>query len=236
MKVKSLSHFRLCDPMNCSLPGSSVHGIFQARILKWVVISFSRGSFQPRDDLSVLVKDAATSCHVVLCCAWLLSHVWLCATPWVVACQAPLSMGILQARILEWVAVSFSRGFAQPRDQIWVTSLQADSLPAELPGKPSVQVSSFTQLCPTPSNPVDYSTPGFPVHHQCPELTQTHAHHITNGIQQYHPLSSNSLSAFNLYQPQDLFTGVSSLHQVAEVLEFQLQHQFFQWIFRTEFL
>ena len=207
----------LCDPMNYSLPGSSVHGIFQARVLKWVVISFSRGSFQPgddlsvlvkdaatschvvRDDLSVLVKDAATSCHVVLCCAWLLSHVWLCATPWVVPRQAPLSMGILQARILEWVAVSFSRGFAQPRDQIWVTSLQADSLPAELPGKPSVQVSPFTQLCQTPSNPVDYSTPGFPVHHQCPELTQTHAHHITNGIQQYHPLSSPSLSAFNIY-------------------------------------
>ena len=37
-----------CDPMNCSLPGSSVHGIFQARILEWVAISFSRGSSQPR--------------------------------------------------------------------------------------------------------------------------------------------------------------------------------------------
>ena len=42
VKVKLLSHVRLCDPMDCSLPGSSVHGIFQARILEWVAISFSR--------------------------------------------------------------------------------------------------------------------------------------------------------------------------------------------------
>ena len=44
MKVKLLSHVRLCNPMNCSLPGSSIHGIFQARILEWGAISFSRGS------------------------------------------------------------------------------------------------------------------------------------------------------------------------------------------------
>ena len=46
---KLLSHVRLSDPMDCSLPGSSVHGIFQARILEWVAISFFRGSSQPRD-------------------------------------------------------------------------------------------------------------------------------------------------------------------------------------------
>ena len=49
VKVKSLSCVRLCDPMDCSLPGSSVRGIFQARILEWVVISFFRRSSQPRD-------------------------------------------------------------------------------------------------------------------------------------------------------------------------------------------
>ena len=43
MKVKSLSRVRLCDPMDCSLPGFSDHGIFQARVLEWVAISFSRG-------------------------------------------------------------------------------------------------------------------------------------------------------------------------------------------------
>ena len=49
VKVKSLSRVRLCDPMDCSPPGFSVHGIFQARILEWVAISFSRGSPWPRD-------------------------------------------------------------------------------------------------------------------------------------------------------------------------------------------
>ena len=44
LKVKSLSHVRLCDPMDCNLPGFSVRGIFQARVLEWVAISFSRGS------------------------------------------------------------------------------------------------------------------------------------------------------------------------------------------------
>ena len=49
MKVKLLSCVQLCDTMDCSLPCSSVHGIFQARVLEWVAISFSRGSSQPRD-------------------------------------------------------------------------------------------------------------------------------------------------------------------------------------------
>ena len=51
--VKSLSRVWLCDPMDCSLPGSSVHGIFQARVLEWVAISFSRGSSSPRDQTQV---------------------------------------------------------------------------------------------------------------------------------------------------------------------------------------
>ena len=51
--VKSLSRVRLCDPMDCSLPGFSVHGIFQARVLEWVAISFSRGSSWPRDRTQV---------------------------------------------------------------------------------------------------------------------------------------------------------------------------------------
>ena len=67
-------------------------------------------------------------------CAKLLSHVQLFVTPWTVASQAPLSMGILQARILEWVAKPSSRGFFQPRDRTF--ALQADPLPSEPPGKP----------------------------------------------------------------------------------------------------
>ena len=67
-----------------------------------------------------------------------------------------------------------------------------------------------------------------PVHHQLPELTQTHVHHIGDAIQPSHPLSSPSPPAFNLSQQQGLFQLVSFSHQVAEVLEFQLQHQAFQ--------
>ena len=74
-----------------------------------------------------------------------------------------------------------------------------------------------------------------PVHHQLPEPTQTHIHRISDAIQPSHPLSSPS-PTFNLSQHQALFQWVSSSHQVAKVLEFQLQHQSFQWIFRTDFL
>ena len=100
----------------------------------------------------------------------------------------------------------------------------------------SAQCSSVTQSCPTLCNPMDCSTPGFPVHHQLQELVQTHVHRVGDAIQPSHPLSSPSPPAFNLSQHQGLFKWVSSLHQVAEVLEFQLQHQSFQWIFRTDFL
>ena len=75
---------------------------------------------------------------------------------------------------------------------------------------------------------MDYSTPGFPVFYQLPELAQTHVHQVGDAIQLSHPLSSPSPPAFNLSQHQGLFQGVSSLHEVAKVLEFQLQHQSFQ--------
>ena len=83
---------------------------------------------------------------------------------------------------------------------------------------------------------MDWTTPGFPVHHQLPELTQTHVHWVSDAIQPSHPLSSPSPPAFNLSQHQGHFPWVSSSHQEAEVLERQLQHQSFQWIFRTDFL
>ena len=73
------------------------------------------------------------------------------------------------------------------------------------------------------------SMPGFPVHHQLPESTQTHAHWVHDPTQPSHPLSSPSPPACNLFQHQGLFQWVSSSHQVAKVLEFQLQNQSFQW-------
>ena len=98
------------------------------------------------------------------------------------------------------------------------------------------EFSSVAQLCPTLCDPMDCSMPGLPVHHQLPEFTQSHAHWVGDAIQPSHPLSSPSPPPFNLFQHQILFQWVSSLHQVAKVLEFQLQHQSFQWIFRTDFL
>ena len=77
--------------------------------------------------------------------------------------------------------------------------------------------------------PMDYSMPGLPVHHQLLEYTQTHVHWVTDAIQPSHPLSSPS-PTFNISQYQGLFQWVSSSHQVAKVLELQLQYQSFQWI------
>ena len=96
----------------------------------------------------------------------------------------------------------------------------------------AVQLLSCVWLC----NPMDLSTLGFPVHHQLPEFMQTHIHQIGNAIQPSHPLSSPSPPAFNLSQHQGLLQWVSSSYQVAKVLEFQPQHQSFQWISRPDFL
>ena len=84
----------------------------------------------------------------------------------------------------------------------------------------SVHFSSVTQSCLTLCNPVGRSTPGFLVHHQLPEFTQTHVHWVGGAIQPCHPLSSPSPTAFNLSQHQSLFKWVSSSRQVAKVLEF----------------
>ena len=98
------------------------------------------------------------------------------------------------------------------------------------------QFSSVAQSCPTLCDPMDCSTPALPVHYQLLKFTQTHVHWVGDAIQPSHPLSSPSPPAFNLFQHQGLFKWVSSSHQVAKVLEFQLQPQTFQWIFRTDLL
>ena len=98
------------------------------------------------------------------------------------------------------------------------------------------QFSSVTQSCLTLCDPMDCSMPGLPVHPQLPKFTQTHVHWVGDVIQPSHPLSFPSPPAFNLSQLQGLFKWVSSSHQVAKVLEFQLQHQSFQCTPRTHLL
>ena len=95
---------------------------------------------------------------------------------------------------------------------------------------------SVAQLCPTLCDLVDCSMLGFPVLHYLPKFAQTHVHWIGDSIQSSHPLSPSSSPALDLSQHQGLFQWASSSHQVANVLELQLQHQSFQWIFRVDFI
>ena len=173
-------------------------------------------------------------------------------------------MGIPQARILEWIAPSFSRGSSQLRDRTWVSIISG--LPTEPPGKPcwsywqlphfvyiamytnwhfkvisaisnlGIQFSSVAQSCLIPCDPMNCSMPGLPVHHQLQESTQTHVHWVGDAIQPFHLLLSPSPHALNLSQHQGLFKWVSSSHQVAKALEFQLQNQSYQWTPRTDLL
>ena len=94
--------------------------------------------------------------------------------------------------------------------------------------KESVQFCSVAQLCPTLCDPMNHSTPGLPVHHQLLEFTQTHIHRVSHAIQPSHPLLSPSPPPPNPSQHQSLFQWVNSSHEVAKVLEFQLQHHSLQ--------
>ena len=88
--------------------------------------------------------------------------------------------------------------------------------------------SSVAQSCPTLCDPMNCSTPGLPVHYQLPEFTQTRIHWLSDGIQPSHPLLSPSSTAPNPSQHQSLFQWANTSHEVAKVLEFQLQHHSFQ--------
>ena len=101
----------------------------------------------------------------------------------------------------------------------WILKAREDALKDIIE---SVQFSSVAQSCPTLCNPMNRSTPGLPVHHQLLEFTQTHVHWVSDAIQPSHPLSSPSPPALTLSQHQGLVKWVSSSHQVAKVLEFQL--------------
>ena len=164
------------------------------------------------------------------------------------AFQTPLSMGLSRQEYWsEWPFPS-QEDLPNPGIKPRTSALQGDSLLLSHQGRRidltkywgnlwfhkrlvlfnSVQFSSVAQLCPTLCNPMNCSMPGLPVHHQLLESTQTYVHRVDDAIQPSHPLSSPSLPTFNLSQHQGLFQGVGSSHQVAKVLEFQLQHQSFQ--------
>ena len=123
-----------------------------------------------------------------------------------------------------------SSGWGNPADLSTVLWAVVTPSPVRSDPQPAGRSQSVQSLksCPTLCNPMDCSMLGFPVHHQLPELAQTHVHQVGDAIQPFHPLSSPSPPVLNLSQHQGLFQLVSSSYQVAKVLEFQLQHQSFQ--------
>ena len=172
-----------------------------------LAISFSRGSSWPRDRTCVSciagrfltpgpVRKPARTIFVVqsLSRVWLISHD---SSPSPRACSNSCALS-------RWCHPTIS-------SPIVLFSSCLQSSPA------SVQAQSFPTLC----DPVDCSTPGFPVLHQLLKLVQIHVHRVGDAIQPSHLLSSPFPPAFNLCQHQGLFQWVSSSHQVAKLLEFQ---------------
>ena len=219
----------LCDAMACSPPGSSVCGILQARILEWEPCP-------PPGDL----PDPGTEPKSPVLAGGLLTA------------EPPGKRNFwCRCELLTVVSFkSFTRSHTSLREELytphppdlfllclvgrggWVS--RWDGGETDWIGKR--MFSSVTQSRPTLCYPMDCSRPVFSVHHQLPELTQTHVHWVSDAIQPSYPLLFPSPPAFNLSQHQGLYQWVSASHQVARVLEFQLQHQPMQWIFRTDFL
>ena len=231
--------------MDCSLPGSSVHGIFQEIVLEWIAISFSRGSSQPRvrTQVSCIVDRRFT--------IWTTREVWNKSKEGIIfkkklrhweikhnknnfhmdqsasklTCVTNVSPA---SSLLPQIHPSWTLNHQVP--PLWISWLlskhpQAHSNPGSITLKSSViLLSDPPRKKPLPTPEVSRV------------FTQTHVHRVGDAIQPSHPLLSPSPLAFNLSQHQGLFQRVSSFHQLAKVLEFQLQHQSFQWIFRVDFL
>ena len=205
--LSRFSRVRLCHPIDSSPPGSPAPGILQARTLEWVAISFSN---------AWKWKVKAKS----------LSRIRLLATAWTAAYQAPPSMGF--SRQEYWSGVPLpSPHCCLPSPKVCSSSCPLSRWCYIIVKKKSIytylffilltnwkrlfielcisQFSSVAQLCLTLCYPMDFSTPGFPVHHQLLEFTQTHVYCIGDAIQTFHPLSSPSPLSLNLSQHQGLF-------------------------------
>ena len=144
----------------------------------------------------------------------------------------PIIIFLINSQLCVWLLSLLHDLFNSPSfpkrfEMSWIWSI---------PNNNNIQFSSVAQSCLTLCDAMDCGMPGLPVHHQLPEFTQTHVHWVSDDIQLSHPLLSPSPPTFNLSQHQSLFKWINSLHQVTKVLEFQLQHQSFQWIFRTDLL
>ena len=144
---------------------------------------------------------------------------------WTAAHQAPLSTGFSRQtnpHLHQWLlflsgyneeSIAYIKNLSMfvyvPKKNFFIFFL--DHIPSDLLKEVSplfvtpLQFSSVAQSCPTLCDPMNRSTPGFPVHHQLPEFTQTHVHQVSDAIQPSHPLSSPSPPAPNPSQHQSLF-------------------------------
>ena len=170
----------------------------------------------------LLFPSNLKKCRMVFSLSYLLLNTAWTALPFACLCQLLFCAFVtLLSHCVNWLLLGHAL----------LSAVHRDTWPCA-----SVQFSSVAQSCPTLCDPMNHSTPGLPVQHQLPEFTQTHIHWVGDAIQPSHPLSSPSPPAFNPSHHQGLFKWVSSLHKVAKVLEFQLQHQSFQWTPRTDLL
>ena len=215
-------------PTLCDLMDYTVHGILQARILEWVAFPFSRGSSQPRDRTQVsriagrfFTSWATREAHLSYSqpCNFL-HHFCVCSLCF-------FQQSALITCSLVW-----------PRFTLYaVLRCSGHVLLAMVSQNSNLYWIQFSRFVMSDSwRPMNCSTLGLSVHYQLLDFTKTHVHWVGDAIQPSHLLSSPPPPTFNLSQHQGLFQWVSSSHQVAKVLEFQLQHQSFQWIFRIDFL
>ena len=159
----------------------------------------------------------------------MLNHAWLFCNPIDCSPPGPSVHGILQARILEWVAIPFSRRSSRSRDLTHISCIVRQILyhcatwevlslsctighlmlfsNTYLKMFSSDQLLSHVRLC----NPMDCSTAGFPVHYQLQEITQTHVDPVGDAIQPSHPLLSASPPTFNPSQHRGCFNESAHL-------------------------
>ena len=214
-------------------PGSSVHEILQAK-------STGVGChFRLQGRCQFLHSEVVWTAWVAFC--WNYFHVLLLTSVlWILS---RLTLG--KSLAVQWLGLLISTAGAQVPSlvgelkshhgkrkkkkktnsvkQVLAGNIKTKSLIHYWTQGDNTSVDQFvTQSCPALCNPMDFSTPGFPVHHQFLELTQTHVHRVSDAIQPSHLLSSPSPPTFSLAHHQGLFQWVSSSHQVAKILEFQL--------------
>ena len=187
----------LCDPMDCSPPSFSVPRLHQATILEWVAISFSRGSFQPRNQICVscLLPWQASSLPLSPL-GKLIGRLRIHSPAHSTPLSRPLKFTFSYAKYMCPITTSkhLNHSIINSKSQV-LSKCHLNQ----------IQFSSVAKLCPTFCDPMNRSRPGLPVHLQLPEYTQTHVHRVSDAIQPSHPLSSPSPPVPNPSQHQGLF-------------------------------